>query len=130
MQRVATPLQIHTRYIPAHNTMRPLDVVDVLEQLPPDVVGTMFLGQLDGNDIRSFKLVAQSTLALVRRAGRVLHLGRPNGQDSFASRVDLESQAEILGKYHSRMEVQLDVQSDAGISPLLVGVDDHSPREQ
>ena len=99
----------------------PLDLVDVLEQLPPDVVGTMVLGQLGGDDIRSFKLAAPSTLALVRRTSRVLRLGRLDTQQALLSRHDLESQSETLAKYEACMEVQMDVATTAGISPLLVG---------
>ena len=101
---------------------RPLDLVNVLEQLPPDVVGTMVLGQLDGDDIRRFKLVAPSTLALVRRTSRVLHLGRSNGQDEFPSRLELETQASIFEKYQACMELQLDLATIAGfVSPMQVG---------
>ena len=98
--------------------MRPLNLVDVLEQLPADVVGTMVVGQLGGDDIRSFKLVAPSTLALVRRTSRVLRLNT----EQTLSQLDLESQVKILAKYEACMELQLDLQSPAGIAPLLVGV--------
>ena len=102
--------------------MRPLNLVNVLEQLPPDVVGTMVLGQLNGDDIRSFKLVAPSTLALVRRSSRVLHLGRHGAQDTSLSRLDLEKQASTFEKYKGCIKLQLDVSTTAGITPLLVGV--------
>ena len=113
---------------PSPHAVRPLDLVDVLEQLSPDVVGTMVLGQLDSDDIRSFKLVAPSTLALVRRTSRVLHLGRFNTQQqTFLSRIDLESQSKILAQYEACMEVQMDVATTPGISPLLVG---HRSRDE
>ena len=103
------------------HTTRPSDLVNVLEQLPPDVVGRMVLRQLDGDSIRRFKLVAPSTLALVRRSSRVLHLGRSHGRNAFPNRLELEAQARILAKYDSLTEVKLDV-GDGGVSPLLVGV--------
>ena len=124
MQNAPPVVQIHPA-TSRHIAMRPLDIVDVLEQLPPEVVGAMVLEQLEGDDIRSFKLVAPSTLALVRKTSPVLHLGRSHGQDTFPNRLDLEYEAAILAKYVSRMQVQLDVQSEAGISPLLVATSTH-----
>ena len=104
------------------NNMRPLDLVNVLEQLPPDVVGAMVLEQLDGDDIRSFKLVAPSTLALVRRTSRVLCLGCRGAQDTLPDRSELALQAEMLSKYEACMAVDLDVESHSGIAPAVVGI--------
>ena len=102
-------------------TMRPLDLVDVLEQLPPDVVGTMVLGQLASDDIRSFKLVAPSTLALVRRTSRVLHLRScGSSQVRFPNTSELESQVGILSKYEACMELQLDVEMDTGAAAAAI----------
>ena len=106
----------------AHTIMRPCDLVDVLEQLPPDVIGTMVLGQLEGDDVRSFKLVAPSTLALVRRASRVLHLGRRGAQDTFPDRTEIECQAKMIHKYEACMDVQLYVAKYASMAPDMVGI--------
>ena len=102
-------------------TTPPLNLVDVLEQLPPEVVGTMVMGQLDGDDIRSFKLAAPTTLALVRRTSRVLRLWCRGPQDRFPGQKELESQVEIFRKHEACMEVQLDVDADTGAAAAIVG---------
>ena len=104
--------------------MRPLNLVNVLEQLPEDVVGMMVLGQLAGDDIRSFKLVAPSTLALVRRTSRVLRLR------CFPRQSELQSEVDILSKYEACTEVQLVVGMYSDVAPEIVGTSSTSTAEK
>ena len=108
--------------------MRPVNLVNVLEQLPPDVVGTMVLRQLDGDDIGSFKLAAPSTLALVRRTSQVLHLGLCGAQEEFPDQGEIQSQARAIEDYEACIEVQLYVDMDACSAELMVGLNANSPR--
>ena len=99
---------------------QPLQLTDVLAQLPLDVVQHSFLGHLDWDDLTSFKLVSKACAQLVRQHASEIHL---YGVDLQLDRdsAELSARVRTLDSYAAAREVYIEVEDGADVGGLAVG---------
>ena len=99
---------------------QPLQVTDVLAQLPLDVVQQSFLKDLEGSDLQTLKLVSKAFAQLVRQhASRINLIGMDLKLEDMDSTL-LSARVHNMDLYASARELYMEIDYSTDVSGLAV----------
>ena len=99
---------------------QPLQLTDVLAQLPLDIVQHSFFGHLGISDLQNLKLVSKAFAQLVRQHASVINLFGGNLQLEHVQEDELSARVRTLDLYAAARKLYIEIEYSTDVVGLTV----------